>query len=207
MCGLRRAGALCRLLAAAAALCTVSVTVAAAPPAIALLDCVVIDDNAAYNDASVTQSQQARAAMASTELRARIDQRGLYKVADNRPAAALIDGFTKTQDLSACNGCELEIGRKLGVQRVGVCWVQKISNLILNINLRIEDTANGQVVFQRSVDIRGNTDQSWRRGVAASMHSSGCSRQNRKPRIEPHASIDFGKNSRPSMLSSRRAMR
>lgn len=164
---LRRACALCRLLVASAALCTVSVTVDAAPPAIALLDCVVIDDNAAYNDASVTQSQQARAAMASTELRTRVDQRGLFKVADNRPAAALIDGFTKTQDLSACNGCELEIGRKLGVQRVGVCWVQKISNLILNINLRIEDTASGQVVFQRSVDIRGNTDQSWRRGVDA----------------------------------------
>lgn len=164
---LRRACALCRLLVVSAALCTVSVTVAAAPPAIALLDCVVIDDNAAYNDASVTQSQQARAAMASTELRTRVDQGGLYQVADNRPAAGLIDGFTKTQDLSACNGCELEIGRKLGVQRVGVCWVQKISNLILNINLRIEDTASGHVVFQRSVDIRGNTDQSWRRGVDA----------------------------------------
>ena len=166
-CGLRRARALSGRFAAAAALCTVSVTVAAAPPAIALLDCVVIDDNAAYNDASVTQSQQARAAMASTELRTRVDQRSLYKVADNRPAAALIDSYAKTQDLSACNGCELEIGRKLGVQRVGVCWVQKISNLILNINLRIEDTASGQVVFQRSVDIRGNTDQSWRRGVDA----------------------------------------
>jgi hypothetical protein len=45
--------------------------------------------------------------------------------------------------------------------------VQKVSNLILNINLRIEDTASGQVVFQRSVDMRGNTDQMWRRGADA----------------------------------------
>ena len=164
---LRRACALSHLLAAGAALCTVSVTVDAAPPAIALLDCVVIDDNAAYNDASLTQSQQARAAMTSAELRTRVAQRGVYEVADNRPAAALIDGFKATQDLSACNGCEREIGRRLGVPRVGVCWVQKISNLILNINLRIEDTASGRVVFQRSVDIRGNTDLSWRRGVDA----------------------------------------
>jgi hypothetical protein len=43
--------------------------------------------------------------------------------------------------------------------------VQKISNLILNINLRVEDVATGKAVFQRSVDIRGNTDLSWRRGV------------------------------------------
>ncbi|WP_241019138.1 DUF3280 domain-containing protein [Paraburkholderia sp. Tr-20389] len=164
---LRRARTLFSLLAAGAALCTVSVTVAAAPPAIALLDCVVLDDNAAYNDPSVTQSQQARATMASAQLRTLVDQRGLYKVADNRPAATLIDQFKSTQDLSACNGCELQVARRLGTQRVGVCWVQKISNLILNINLRIEDTASGQVVFQRSVDIRGNTDRSWQRGVDA----------------------------------------
>ncbi|HWT37298.1 MAG TPA: DUF3280 domain-containing protein [Paraburkholderia sp.] len=158
---------MCRLLAVSAALCTVSVTVAAAPPAIALLDCVVTDDNAAYDDPSVTRSQQSRATMVSAQLRALVDQRGLYQVADNRLAATLIDRFESTQDLNACNGCELQIARQLGTQRVGVCWVQKISNLILNINLRIEDTASGQVVFQRSVDIRGNTDQSWRRGVDA----------------------------------------
>jgi Protein of unknown function (DUF2380) len=48
-----------------------------------------------------------------------------------------------------------------------VCWVQKVSNLIININLRIEDVATGKAVFQRSVDIRGNTDLSWQRGVKA----------------------------------------
>ncbi|ACC75544.1 DUF2380 domain-containing protein [Paraburkholderia phymatum] len=45
--------------------------------------------------------------------------------------------------------------------------MQKISNLILNINLRIEDKASGQVVFQRCADIRGNTGRSWQRGVDA----------------------------------------
>ncbi|CAG9210426.1 conserved hypothetical protein [Paraburkholderia sabiae] len=163
----QRPRAVFRLLAVGAALCTVSVTVAAAPPAIALLDCVVLDDNAAYNDPSVTQTQQTRATMVSAQLRTLVDQRGLYKVADNRPVTTLIDRLKASQDLSSCNGCEREIARQLGTQRVGVCWVQKISNLILNINLRIEDTASGQVVFQRSVDIRGNTDQSWRRGVDA----------------------------------------
>jgi hypothetical protein len=67
--------------------------------------------------------------------------------------------------MNACNGCELQVGRKLGVERVAVCWVQKISNLILNINLRVEDVATGKPVFQRSVDIRGTTELSWQRGV------------------------------------------
>ena len=47
------------------------------------------------------------------------------------------------------------------------CWVQKVSNLILNLNLRVEDVASGRMLFQRSVDIRGNTDLSWRRGATA----------------------------------------
>ncbi|WP_245763223.1 DUF3280 domain-containing protein [Paraburkholderia diazotrophica] len=153
--------------AAGAAFCTVSVTVFAAPRTAALLDCAVIDDNAQYSELGAVQAEQARAAMISERLRSQVEQQGLYKVADNRQAALLIDGFKSTQSLNACNGCELEIGRRLGVQRVGVCWVQKVSNLILNINLRIEDTASGQIVFQRSVDMRGNTDQSWRRGTDA----------------------------------------
>jgi hypothetical protein len=156
-----------RSLAVGAALCTVSVTVIAAPYDIALMDCGLIDDNASYADATATRTEQTRATMVSAHLRELVGERGLYKVADNGPASALIDGFRSTQDLSTCNGCELQIGRQLRVQRVGVCWVQKISNLILNINLRIEDTASGHVVFQRSVDMRGNTDQSWRRGVDA----------------------------------------
>jgi hypothetical protein len=40
--------------------------------------------------------------------------------------------------------------------------VQKVSNLILNINLYMEDVQTGRMEFARSVDIRGNTDESWR---------------------------------------------
>jgi hypothetical protein len=141
----------------------------AATPAksIAVTDCTLIDDNAAYNDTATLQQDAARVRMISDEMRMQLRDRALYRVADNAPAGALIAQLTASQNLNACNGCELQIGRKLEVERVGVCWVQKISNLILNVNLRVEDVASGQTVFQRSVDIRGNTDQSWRRGVTA----------------------------------------
>jgi Protein of unknown function (DUF2380) len=43
--------------------------------------------------------------------------------------------------------------------------VQKVSNLILNINLYMEDAASGQMEFAKNVDIRGNTDESWRHGL------------------------------------------
>ena len=43
--------------------------------------------------------------------------------------------------------------------------VQKVSNLILNINVYMEDAESGTMKFARSVDIRGNTDEFWRRGL------------------------------------------
>jgi hypothetical protein len=137
----------------------------AAQKSIAVVDCALIDDNAAYNDAELTRIQNERLGMISNALRDELRSRELFHVADNAPAKGLIASLQSSQDMNACNGCELQVGRTLGVERVGVCWVQKISNLILNINLRVEDVATGKAVFQRSVDIRGNTDQSWRRGV------------------------------------------
>ena len=49
--------------------------------------------------------------------------------------------------------------------RTARCWVQKVSNLILNLNIEVRDSATGEALYTRSVDIRGNTDESWLRGV------------------------------------------
>lgn len=43
--------------------------------------------------------------------------------------------------------------------------MQKVSNLILNLNLVIRDTQTREPVFASSVDIRGNTDESWQHGI------------------------------------------
>ena len=44
--------------------------------------------------------------------------------------------------------------------------MQKVSNLILNINVAIENVATGKTMARGSVDIRGNSDESWQRGLA-----------------------------------------
>jgi len=138
-----------------------------ASQSIAMLDCTLIDDNAAYNDAEINRIQSERLTMVSGALRDDLRERALFRVADNANAGDLIASLQRTQDMNACNGCELRVAKQLDASRVGVCWVQKISNLILNMNLRVEDAGTGAPLFQRSVDIRGNTDLSWRRGAKA----------------------------------------
>ncbi|MDR5738898.1 DUF2380 domain-containing protein, partial [Caballeronia sp. LZ016] len=122
------------ILAGAMLLCG-SVLAQDARQSIALLDCTLIDDNAVYNDAEINRIQSQRLQMIGHALRDDMQERALFRVTDNAPASGLIASLQSDQDLSACNGCELRVARELGVSRVGVCWVQKISNLILNMNL------------------------------------------------------------------------
>jgi Protein of unknown function (DUF2380)/Secretory lipase len=67
--------------------------------------------------------------------------------------------------LPNCNGCERDLAEKTGAEWAAWGTVQKVSNLILNINLYMEDVQTGRIEFAHSVDIRGNTDESWRHGL------------------------------------------
>jgi hypothetical protein len=130
---------------------------------IAILDFELIDDQQALAPATV---EYERLDAISKQLREEFAKSRFYTVLDHAPAAALIKRYQSTQSLRACNGCELDIARALGADRVLVGWVQKVSNLILNINIQIEDAASGAVLLNKSVDLRGNTDETWRRGIS-----------------------------------------
>lgn len=133
-------------------------------PTIAVLPFELIDDQHELAPAKV---EYTRLPVITRQLTDGLQSRGLYRVLDAAPARRLIDELRSRETLRDCNGCELEIGKALKADRVLVGWVQKVSNLILNVNIRIEDVSSGALVLQKSVDIRGNTDESWRRGVEA----------------------------------------
>lgn len=76
---------------------------------------------------------------------------------------------TTGETLRTCHGCEVDLARKAGVQVSVIGWVQKVSDLILNINVVMRNVATGKMVHAGSVDIRGNTDESWSRGLAYLM--------------------------------------
>jgi hypothetical protein len=109
--------------------------------------------------------KEARLAMVSQRLREAMASERLYRIVDSAPVAELIRAEEARQSLLKCNGCELDIARQAGADRVLLGWVQKVSNLILNINIEIRDAHTGAAVLRKSVDLRGNTDLSWQRGI------------------------------------------
>lgn len=139
-----------------------------AEKSIAIMDFELIDDT---GDSSKTEAQQARLGTITQQLRAAFDTEHLYKVTDNAPAAALIADLQNRFSLHDCNGCDIDIGKALKTDRILTAWVQKVSNLILNVNIQIRDVDSGNVVLNKSVDIRGNTDDSWQRGIRYMVRS------------------------------------
>jgi hypothetical protein len=140
-------------------------TAAFAAQDIAVLDFEMIDElkqpGAEYDDAR-------RLAAANEKLRAALAQCPALNVVDTGRAAEPIRQLrSQIAYLHRCNGCAADIGAAAGVQLVLFPWVQKVSNLILNVNAEVRSARDDSMVGVRSVDMRGNTDRSWDRAVAA----------------------------------------
>jgi hypothetical protein len=95
--------------------------------------------------------------------RGRLANSGRFKIVSI--PADLQQRIAAGPEISGCNGCERDYAKSVGANRAAWGTVQKVSNLILNINVSMEDAASGKLEFVKSVDIRGNTDESWRHGL------------------------------------------
>lgn len=109
-----------------------------------------------------TEDDKARLKRTADELRRLLKDSGKYEVISTDPVKDEVD---KTVDLRACGGCADAMGRKLGAQAIFVGQVQKVSNLILNMNVYLKPTKEGAQEQAFSVDLRGDTDESFDRGI------------------------------------------
>ena len=106
--------------------------------------------------------ERARLELIGDILREELDRSGRYQVvAIDRVRQNILSG----PELRNCNGCDVAYARQLGAAVSITGTVQKVSNLILNINLFVKNVSSGALENVMSVDIRGNTDESWTRGI------------------------------------------
>lgn len=110
-----------------------------------------------------TPDETRRLAMLEDMLRTKLEASGRYSMVEiPKEVQAKIEAGPA---IGECNGCEVELGKELGAKRILWGTVQKVSNLILNLNVYMGDVDTGQMTFIKSVDIRGNTDESWTTGL------------------------------------------
>jgi hypothetical protein len=130
---------------------------------LAVLDVELVDDQ---NTPTTRAATEARLPRAGAQLRQELAARHLYRIVDVAPARALQQRLREQQDyLYRCADCAEQVGRLLGVDLVMAAWVQKVSELILNFNVEVHEVATQRIALSKSVDLRGNQDDSWARAV------------------------------------------
>jgi len=87
---------------------------------------------------------------------------GRYAFVDTAPVAAKANLYS---NLAHCNGCDAQLASELGADIAVSGEIQKTSNLILSISVYLRDAQSGELIGGGSADIRGNTDESWSRGM------------------------------------------
>jgi hypothetical protein len=154
---------LCTALAFSTAARAQSVEKAAAQPLLAVLDIELTGD---LGGPQFAVEHEARLKMESDKLRQELARSGLYRLVDTAGAQTLIAQLKSQQQyLHDCNGCDLEVGKKLGADLVLVTWVDRVSGLILSLTYEFHDVASARIAGRKSYDFRGDNDVAWTHAI------------------------------------------
>jgi hypothetical protein len=143
--------------------CAIATNAASVEPKLVVLDVELTGD---LGGPEFAAEHQARLNLASTRLRESLGRSGLYQIVDNGPAQKTIDELkSQYRYLHDCNGCDLDLGKQLGADKVLVAWVDRVSGLILSFTYEIHDVASGQITARKSFSFRGDNDSSWTHAI------------------------------------------
>jgi hypothetical protein len=127
----------------------------------AVFDLELKDTSLEGETGGVLEAQTQRLELLNARLREALDASERYAVVDIAP----VRDKARASNLQSCGGCDWQMAAELGADLAVTGVVQKVSNLILNINLYVRDAKTGKLVEGYSADIRSNTDESWLRGL------------------------------------------
>jgi hypothetical protein len=131
-------------------------------PGIAVFDFELVDTSLEGEVNGPRTDERDRLMRVGEQLRKELAESGKFRLLDIAPVNAAAHG----SNLQACGGCDVKYSRQLGADLEITGVVQKVSNLILNINIYLRDVHSGQLITAMSADMRGNTDESWLRALA-----------------------------------------
>lgn len=133
----------------------------AEPPKVAVFDLEMIDTSLPGEVYGVQADEQARLGHVGDLVRKELADSGKFRIVDIAPISAAAHG----SNLQSCGGCDVKLAGEVGADIAITGVVQKVSNLILNINLYLRDVHTGRLLAAASADMRGNTDESWSRAA------------------------------------------
>jgi hypothetical protein len=141
---------------------TIATAARADPPKLAGFDFELVDTSLQGEVNGPRADEHDRLMRVGDQLRKQLAESGKYHLLDIAPVNAAAHG----SNLQACGGCDVQYAKQLGADLAITGVVQKVSNLILNINIYLRDVHTGRLVTAMSADLRGNTDETWSRATS-----------------------------------------
>ena len=129
------------------------------PLKVAVFDFELLDTSLQGEVNGPQADEQRRLKDVAEQVRKALAEAGRFVVLDNAP----VNAAAHASNLQACGGCDVQYAQQLGADIAITGVVQKVSALILNMNIYLRDTRTGQLVTAMNADFRGNTDDSWSR--------------------------------------------
>ena len=134
---------------------------AAELPRLAVFDFEMLDTSLQGQVYGARADERDRLLEVANQLRNELGESGKFQIVD----VSSVNAAAHQSNLQACGGCDLKLARELNADLEITGVVQKVSNLILNINVYLRDVHSGRLVAAGSADMRGNTDESWTRAM------------------------------------------
>jgi hypothetical protein len=140
----------------------ISAPALADPAKLAVFDFELLDTSLQGEVNGPRTDEHDRLMRVGDQLRKELLESGRFRLLDISKVNAAAHG----SNLQACGGCDVQYAQQLGADLAITGVVQKVSNLILNMNIYLRDVHTGQLVISMSADLRGNTDESWSRALS-----------------------------------------
>jgi hypothetical protein len=134
---------------------------AAAAEKIAVFEFEIVRGSIVLGAPDHHEAEEQRLHMISERLRGHLEKSGKFELVDITPVAEK----AAAANLQACGNCADGFAREVGATYAFTGTVHKVSELILSINVYVHEAVTSKPVTSASVDLRGNTDESWRRGI------------------------------------------
>lgn len=145
-----------------ASLLLVSSPAPAEPLKAAVFDFELLDTSLQGEMMGPQADEQRRLRDVTEQLRKGLADAGKFVVLDIAP----VNAAAHASNLQACGGCDVQYAHELGADLAITGVVQKVSALILNMNIYLRDAHTGQLIKAMSADFRSNTDESWSRAMS-----------------------------------------
>ena len=132
------------------------------PIKLAVFDFELDDFSAGWPIAGESPVETARLHDVTLQARRQLADSPIFQIVD---VGASTDERVKTHWLRKCNGCDAQIARDLGADMSLVGIFRKVSVMEQSLEIHIRDAKTGELMKIAGTDLRGETDDSWRRAL------------------------------------------